>query len=205
MNISNLAEFIATRRTSADLGKEPNMSPEWFLDHDGNERAAAGLVYDGDAYIEGDAAEGYTLTIYNESFHLPADRLPELEIRLYQWAVDECGERETEDAETATLAVKFADLLPQYMGAQQFAQMRALNAAEQNPNVCHSHDFCDANEVMAIAFALMFDRDPALMDDVDDDAARSGDPDELAAQRAAEDDAELMAAAWNFARPLLGH
>lgn len=47
-----------------------------------------------------------------------------------------------------TLALRFATLLQEVLGEAVVAQIDGRNAAEKNPGVCHSHDFCDANEVM---------------------------------------------------------
>jgi hypothetical protein len=38
------------------------------------------------------------------------------------------------------------------LGHAKYNQVLKLNRAEQNPNVCHSHDFIDANEVMLEVF-----------------------------------------------------
>jgi hypothetical protein len=45
----------------------------------------------------------------------------------------------------------FARLLRESLTTAQFAEVIRRNAVETNPNICHSHDFCDANMVMADA------------------------------------------------------
>lgn len=50
------------------------------------------------------------------------------------------------------LAEAFVKQLREQLTAEQFAEVVALNGVELNPDVCHSHDFCDANMVMDAAF-----------------------------------------------------
>ncbi len=66
-----------------------------------------------------------------------------------------------------TLAETFARLLREYILPSQFELMRLANKAEANPEVCHSHDFLDANEVMAEAFRLTLGREIDLQSDAD--------------------------------------
>jgi len=47
-----------------------------------------------------------------------------------------------------SLAMEFCDELRATLTPEQMEQAAALNAAFTHPNVCHSHDFCDANMVM---------------------------------------------------------
>lgn len=46
------------------------------------------------------------------------------------------------------VAIKFADLIWVRVGDDGRKQIQALNAAESDTRICHSHDFCDANEYM---------------------------------------------------------
>jgi hypothetical protein len=81
------------------------------------------------------------------------------------------------------LACLFVRALRCEIGSQSFDEMRALNhAAPFGPNVCHSHDYCDANSVMIDALNVIHPRD------------------ELS-----DDDFSFMERAWNMARPILGH
>jgi hypothetical protein len=48
----------------------------------------------------------------------------------------------------ALLAREFSRLLVQSLGKETVKKINRLNKAEEDPNVCHSHDFCDANMVM---------------------------------------------------------
>ena len=53
---------------------------------------------------------------------------------------------------TARVATRFAALLLDDIGEAKMLEVKARNATESSPDVCHSHDFCDANMVMADAF-----------------------------------------------------
>lgn len=46
------------------------------------------------------------------------------------------------------LLVEFCRALREEIGDEEYAEVLALNAQETDPNVCHSHDYCDANMVM---------------------------------------------------------
>jgi hypothetical protein len=80
-------QFQATRTACDDLGAHPNLAPEWFLDAEGNERTAAGFVYDGDCYIERLDDGRFYLIIANMEW--TDDDRAALERELYQWCVDE--------------------------------------------------------------------------------------------------------------------
>lgn len=53
---------------------------------------------------------------------------------------------------TSLLSFEFAHLLEQHLGPIKFIEVLELNIADRDHRVCHSHDFCDANEVMDEAF-----------------------------------------------------
>jgi hypothetical protein len=61
------------------------------------------------------------------------------------------------------LAAAFCRELSREITAEQVAEVVTRNAAETNENVCHSHDFCDANEVMLDAW-LSLDEDADVSD-----------------------------------------
>lgn len=65
------------------------------------------------------------------------------------------------------LAYAFARALRAELTEDQMAEAIALNAGEANPSICHSHDFCDANIVMAEAFRAVVGRDIDLQSDAD--------------------------------------
>lgn len=51
------------------------------------------------------------------------------------------------------LARDFSDVLQKWLTPEQMEEVNKRNAAETSPGVCHSHDFCDANEAMLEAYA----------------------------------------------------
>lgn len=57
------------------------------------------------------------------------------------------------------LAKAFAEKLNEVLTAEQMEQVNDLNAGARYAglNVCHSHDFCDANQVMLDALGEEFD------------------------------------------------
>lgn len=50
------------------------------------------------------------------------------------------------------LSSEFVRVLRGHLDPGQWEEMRRRNAAEAGPDVCHSHDFCDANIAMYEAF-----------------------------------------------------
>ena len=58
------------------------------------------------------------------------------------------------------MARTFSGLLRDELTAGQMSSVIERNRAETDRNVCHSHDFCDANMTMARAFRLV-GQDPA--------------------------------------------
>jgi len=60
------------------------------------------------------------------------------------------------DTNTSTderrLADEFTKVLRDWLSEDEFYRMQRLNTVEENPGVCHSHDFCDANMAMEEAF-----------------------------------------------------
>jgi hypothetical protein len=50
-----------------------------------------------------------------------------------------------------TVAEVFIMVLKEQLSPEEIQEVIRLNAAETDENVCHSHDFCDANMVMAEA------------------------------------------------------
>lgn len=61
------------------------------------------------------------------------------------------SETMTPDQIIARVGQRFSEMLREAIGPEQFAEVQRRNAAEPRATVCHSHDFCDANEVMAAA------------------------------------------------------
>jgi len=65
------------------------------------------------------------------------------------------------------VGTKFAELVRECLSDSEYKKMCRLNAAETDANICHSHDYCDANVLMADAMAE-FDL-PELSSKSDDD------------------------------------
>ena len=83
------------------------------------------------------------------------------------------------------LGDRFAEIVREDFTAEQVAEIRRRNATPQYAgDVCATHDFCDANEIMAEAFAEVVGRPLALGDD---------EPNQQA-------DFALWGAAWGYAK-----
>jgi len=59
------------------------------------------------------------------------------------------------DNPPAVIAAEFSARVLAYVGPEKMAEIHRRNAVETNPNVCHTHDFCDANVFMDEAFAAV--------------------------------------------------
>lgn len=77
------------------------------------------------------------------------------------------------------LANQFILVLSEWLSADELAEVNRRNAAESMIDVCHSHDFCDANVAMDEAFRAV--------------VGRSVDGDN-------EDDCRLWNEAWDIAK-----
>ena len=51
------------------------------------------------------------------------------------------------------LARRFSEVLREWLSAGEMATVLERNRLQTHPGICHSHDFCDANEAMAAAHA----------------------------------------------------
>lgn len=58
------------------------------------------------------------------------------------------------------LSKEFAGVLREWLTPEQFTEMVALNDAETNKLVCHSHDHCDANQAALDAYKRLTGEDP---------------------------------------------
>jgi hypothetical protein len=83
---------------------------------------------------------------------------------------------------TQELADRFVTLLRRDLTPKQWQAMVRDNRTETNPHICHSHDHCDANMVMAEAFEAL----AGVAPDIDND-----------------DHTALWNAAWDAAMPAL--
>lgn len=89
------------------------------------------------------------------------------------------------------LAREFSLKLRHYLSDHEMSQVISLNTADEDPEICHSHDFCDANQIMFEAFFKVFNRSCIL------DADPEKEP-ELAA--VAKKDVDSINAAWTMAK-----
>ena len=64
------------------------------------------------------------------------------------------------------IGAEFVTRLRAELSPAHFAEMQNLNSVVDD-GVCHSHDYCDANEVMAAAFAQVVGRAVDTQDDDD--------------------------------------
>ena len=91
------------------------------------------------------------------------------------------------------LAEAFRDCLVSELPADKIAEIKRRNATPQYSGpVCASHDFIDANEVMAEAFEKVVGHFPLMPSDFDDDDAEG--------QSKVEEQAALWSAAWDHAK-----
>lgn len=61
------------------------------------------------------------------------------------------------------LAARFKKFLIDEIGPEKYAETIELNRQETDKNICHSHDFCDANMVMLEAVkSFGLDEDQAM-------------------------------------------
>lgn len=52
-----------------------------------------------------------------------------------------------------TLASEFIIIIRGWLRLEQCREIDQRNTAETDPQICHSHDFCDANQAMIDAFS----------------------------------------------------
>lgn len=62
------------------------------------------------------------------------------------------------------LAGAFSSVLLEWLGEHTLRGVVNANARELNPDVCHSHDECDANMAMLEAFEKTFPSEPFDLD-----------------------------------------
>lgn len=73
------------------------------------------------------------------------------------------------EKDVQNLSIQFSLLLQEQLGERDIDATIARNKKQSDKNICHSHDFCDANEVMNEAFQKVFGRE--LDSDSDFDAS----------------------------------
>lgn len=117
----------------------------------------------------------------------------------WEWAVmngasvvAEGSDRSKGEATRCAIAAAFVANLKAALTEQQFAEMQNLNAVA-DAGICHSHDYCDANEVMADAFFCVMGRE--LDTQSDEDRALWSDSWDYAKTHGLGQDADVEAAA----------
>lgn len=89
------------------------------------------------------------------------------------------------------LAAKFTAILQEWLTASEWREMVRRQSREKDANICHSHDFCDANEAMDCAFSEVYGRSAFFPCDVDDGACTEAQ---------VEADCNLINSAWTMAK-----
>jgi hypothetical protein len=131
-----------------EVGKQIAALPEWQLSYDADEDLFFQIVNEGDPRYEErhefrphmiTLADGSTRKVYNIGDG---------------WVWDEY-KRPTPEA----LAAEFSRVMRDYLSVAELQTAVALNAAETNPGICHTHDFCDANMAMDAAWCHLTGED----------------------------------------------
>lgn len=128
------ADFQATRRDNVPL---------FPITRDEQHENSLCIAYAGDAYIEQLADGRYMLILYREQYITPSTSLEMMEAFLYAWCLTEAPDGMGVDADVQMFIYR----LQHAMGDENFARAMLANRDEQNPNVCHMHDYCDAGQV----------------------------------------------------------
>ncbi len=68
--------------------------------------------------------------------------------------------KKTNQIQIDKIAAKFGEYLTTAIGTVGYKKTVKLNRAEPDRHICHSHDFCDANDVMIEAFTIVMGREP---------------------------------------------
>lgn len=125
----NLYQFQVTGRDTANLA---TVIPDQGLE------GRAGRIYAGDAFIEGDAANGYCLTLNNESW---AGELAKLESILYVWCLTECPDNMDVSDDLSLALANVANATSLETLASIIAEPR-----EDSGSCALLDDSCDINE-----------------------------------------------------------
>jgi hypothetical protein len=83
----------------------------------------------------------------------------------------------------ALIAMRFVQVLRNWLKPKEWLEMCERNAVQDNPGICHSHDFCDANMAMCEAFESVVGKTPDADNEIE---------------------AKLWSDAWKLAMPALG-
>jgi hypothetical protein len=147
-------EFQRTRRIVADLSVYEDLYME-----------GPGLTYlDNNMWVSILRGRWYTRLETTEVLEIC---LEPIERRLYDYAVkQELGGAHKPvpgtpfaDLTPEAMAKKFVEVLQQWLSVEELIEADDLNRVEPSPNVCHSHDHCDANMAMVEAIELLTGRE----------------------------------------------
>lgn len=159
------SEFQSTATPCGDLGALARCNFYGF-DADGNDAVItqAGIVYDGDCYLEDDDDGHLRLQLFRECYRTRDGFTREqLEAMLYAWCIVECGnDWDVSDAQRAFLI----NLMESGHGDGyvNFATAMLANRDEVNDGICHFHDYCDANQCALDAVGFSADVDDTATD-----------------------------------------
>jgi hypothetical protein len=70
-----------------------------------------------------------------------------------------------DSVEVTKIAVQFSKRLLAYCGRENLNKAWVLNATDPDKEVCHSHDFCDANVFMMRAYRAVTGKKPNTTSD----------------------------------------
>lgn len=79
----------------------------------------------------------------------------------------EVGMPRTPTQDIEAIANEFSARLRECLTDEELAEVVRRNRAEPAPDICHSHDFCDANIPMAEAFENLLERELDVSSDAD--------------------------------------
>lgn len=105
---------------------------------------------------------------------------------------------EARTGKVQALAGAFADVLVEWLGDEEFAEMKATNATPEyaGSDMCASHDYCDANMAMDAAWKRVIGRSPEVSWETKPDGT-AVDPE---AERLALADCDMWNDAWKVAK-----
>lgn len=89
------------------------------------------------------------------------------------------------------LAAHFTAILKEWLSDYEWREMVQRQRREKDKNICHSHDFCDANEAMDRAFSEVYGRNAFFPSNVDDG---------ICDEAQVEADCNLINEAWSLAK-----
>src|SRR3990167_3393949 len=78
-------------------------------------------------------------------------------------------QKNIEEMPAFVLALTFSHVLKNWLTKDEILQVIFLNEQEISSGICHTHDFCDANQAMIDAFIKLFNCTPEMQNDNDVD------------------------------------